>query len=419
MRRPGFFVAAGLLGLTICATGTIPAQDLGKLTDFKMFGRDVQVHGFVSQGYAYSYNNNWLTMDTSKGSFAMTDAGVNISARLTDKLRIGAQFYDRNVGKLGKWHPEVDWAYADYKFADWFGVRGGKVKTVLGLYNDTQDQDFLRVFALLPQSIYPTDMRDATFAHTGGDIYGTVSLKAAGSLSYTVFAGQRQDTRYGGYILMLAPVGIDYRDYGGLQYGADLRWTTPLRGLLLGASHMSGDITGTGFWTYDNSIFGGTGMTTAPTKETTRADVTNQLYAQYSIGNLTVDTEYRRYWRDHVIFDGMSEVTTDTRGWYAAAAYRFTKRFAAGSYYSRFTDVSGTPGTPYVTDTSGPDHHLYDKVVTLRYDITGNWNVKVEEHFMNGYGSPGMYPDGFYTSDNPQGLKPKTAAFVIRTGWYF
>jgi len=38
----------------------------------------------------------------------------------------------------------------------WFGVRGGKVKTVIGLSNDTQDYEFLNTFALLPQSVYPS-----------------------------------------------------------------------------------------------------------------------------------------------------------------------------------------------------------------------------------------------------------------------
>ena len=125
--------------------------------NFDVAGRQFQVHSFFSQGFAYSNDNNYLTMNTSQGSAAMTDGGINISTRLTDKFRVGAQVYDRNIGQLGHWRPEVDWAYADYKFADWFGLRGGKVKTPLGLYNDTQDQDFLRVFALLPQSVYPTD----------------------------------------------------------------------------------------------------------------------------------------------------------------------------------------------------------------------------------------------------------------------
>ena len=107
-------------------------------------------------------------MNTLNGSAAMTDFGLNMSSQVTDKLRIGAQGYDRDLGQLGQYHPSLDWGFADFRFKTWLGLRGGKVKTTLGLYTDTQDLDFLRVFALLPQSIYPTDLRDATIAHLGG-----------------------------------------------------------------------------------------------------------------------------------------------------------------------------------------------------------------------------------------------------------
>lgn len=416
MNRPNRIVLLVLLGAAISG---VQAQDISNWTTFSLFGKEFQIHGLLSEGYVYTNDNNWLTMNTSKGSFAMTDGAANISTRVTDKLRIGAQVYDRNFGQLGHWQPELDWAYADYRFTDWFGVRGGKVKTTLGLYNDTQDQDFLRVFALLPQSVYPTDLRDSTIAHTGGDVYGTMGMKKGGSLSYTVFAGHRSDTHYGGYIYMLETVGINYNTYGGLQYGADLRWTTPLKGFLVGASDMQGDIEGIGTWTYSNAFFGGTGYTTIPTEEHSRNDKTTQVYGQYTIGNLTLDAEYRRYWRDEIIFSGYDEVQTDIKGMYLAGSYRLNKRFAFGAYYSRFTDVYGDPPAPILTNTSGPDHHLYDKVVTVRYDMSRNWNVKVEGHFMDGYGSPGEYPDGFYTADNPQGLKPKTNGLIVRTGWNF
>jgi hypothetical protein len=107
--------------------------------DFKVADRDVQVHSFASQGFALSTANNYLTMNTSQGSFAMTDGGINISTAITDKFRVGAQAYDRNVGAMGNGRLTLDWALGDYKFASWFGVRAGKVKTVFGLYNDTQD----------------------------------------------------------------------------------------------------------------------------------------------------------------------------------------------------------------------------------------------------------------------------------------
>jgi hypothetical protein len=87
--------------------------------DFNLAGRAVQVHGFVSQGFAYSDYNNFLTMKTSQGSFAMTDGGVNVSMQLTDKFRVSAQVYDRNIGQLGQWHPQLDYAFADYRLEDW------------------------------------------------------------------------------------------------------------------------------------------------------------------------------------------------------------------------------------------------------------------------------------------------------------
>ena len=116
---------------------------LRALFEFTVAGRDVQIHSFASQGFALSTDNNYLTMNTSHGSFAMTDGGINISTAITDKFRVGAQVYDRNLGAMGRGRVTLDWAFGDYKFISWFGVRAGKVKTVFGLYNDTQDMEFL------------------------------------------------------------------------------------------------------------------------------------------------------------------------------------------------------------------------------------------------------------------------------------
>jgi hypothetical protein len=150
--------------------------------DFKLEGRDVQVHSFAQQGFAYSNQNNFLTMDTSSGTFAMTDGGVNVSTSITDHFRVGAQVYVRNLGQLGDYHVQLDWAYGDYKFKDWFGIRAGKVKTALGLLNDVQDMEFLQTWAILPQSVYPLDLSSNTIAHTGVDVYGTIGLHKIGSL---------------------------------------------------------------------------------------------------------------------------------------------------------------------------------------------------------------------------------------------
>jgi hypothetical protein len=387
--------------------------------EFKLFDRTVQVHGFVSQGFAYTNGNNWLTMNTSQGSAAFTDFGLNLSTQLTDKLHVGAQGYDRNLGQLGQYHPSLDWAFADYRFKSWFGVRVGKVKTTLGLYNDTQDLDFLHTFALLPQSVYPIDLRDATIAHLGGDIYGNISLKHhLGDLSYTGYAGHRSDSIYSGYPYLLSQFGTHFTSFGGLQYGVDFRWNTPVKGLLIGASRMDQDTTGKGTGVNPLNPAGGI----IAYSESSRADWTNQFYGQYARGKLRIDSEYRRYLRDQLIFSGTSENEDDVRGWYIAGAYRIIKRLELGSYYSRYviTSVNGgeLAGFPAQTDNGLPPDHIYDKVITGRVDLNKFWNVKLEGHFMNGYGTS-TYPDGFYPQANPQGFKPNTTALVIKTSLNF
>jgi hypothetical protein len=388
--------------------------------EFKVLSRTVQVHGFVSQGFIYTNDNNWLTMNTSQGSAAFTDFGLNMSSHLTDKLLVGGQVYDRNLGHLGQYHPSLDWAVADYRFKGWFGVRGGKVKTTLGLYNDTQDLDFLHTFALLPQSIYPTDLRDATIAHVGGDIYGNISFKhRLGDFSYTAYVGHRSDSIYSGYPYYLSSFGGHIESFGGLQYGADLRWNTPLKGLLIGASRMNEDITGKG--SAIDPFNPGAGL--VPYSESSKADWTNQFYGEYTAGRFRIDSEYRRYWRNQELFSGTSESFADVRGWYISGAYRICKRLQIGSYYSHYTISNVVTGAlsafyPPATDTGLPTNHDYDKVVTGRVDLNRFWNLKIEGHFMNGYGS-GPYPNGFYTQVNPQGFKPQTNALVVRTSFSF
>jgi len=102
----------------------------------------------------------------------------------------------------------------------------------------------------------------------------------------------------------------------------------------------------------------------------------------------------------------------DERGWWASGAYRFSKRLELGSYYSRFFP-SWADG-----DFDKPGNHLFDKTVTARLDLTTHWDLKIEGHFLDGYGSPTSFR-GFYPQDNPTGFKPKTTMFLVRTGWNF
>jgi hypothetical protein len=301
-------------------------------------------------------------METSKGSFEYTDFGVNVATQVTDRFRIGAQLYDHNLGSLGQYHPTLDWAVADYRFTRWFGLRGGKVKTVIGLHNDTQDLDFLRTFALLPQSVYPIDQRDITLAHEGGDAYGDISLgKRYGSLAYTVYGGYRDDSRYSGFVYIQQAFGVNDKSISGPQFGFDMRWTTPIKGLLVGASRLDQDITTRGTV---NTTYGA-----MPFSFYTKARWTNQFYGEYTKDKLQLDYEYRRYYTDGA--SGTSRSQTDVRSWYVSGAYQVMKKLSVGAYYSHLW-----LNTPIANSTqSATTAHSYDKVVAARYDINRYFNV--------------------------------------------
>src|ERR1700739_1894798 len=133
-----FVLAAAVVACFLPAT--VDAQDI------KVLDHTVSFHGFFTQGGIYTAGNNWLTMDTNNGSGAFTEMGLNVSTNLSDKFRFGAQVYDHNIGQLGQWHPGLDWATLTFKYRRWLSFRGGKVKTTLGLFTDSQDLDFVHPF---------------------------------------------------------------------------------------------------------------------------------------------------------------------------------------------------------------------------------------------------------------------------------
>jgi hypothetical protein len=392
-----FLVAIPLIVIPVC----VRAQD------FRIDGHEVQVHGFASQGFVHTDDNNWLTMETADfGSGEFTDFGVNASTQLTDKFRVGAQLYDFNLGALGKWHPELDWACAQYRFKPWFGVRGGRVKTVLGLYTDTQDLDFVRPWALLPQGLYAVDLRDTTIAHDGGDLFGDIGLGGKlGTLSYTVYGGHHYLSPHSGYAYLFQNDGISFGSVAGPQYGGDLRWRTPLKGLLVGASRQNQDYTSI----YTVNLPSGP----VPIRAYDNSDWINQFYGEYSWKKLLLDAEFRRSWEDNGTRH-ISEFQANVHTWYVGGGYRIVKRVELASYYLHYWI-----GFPLADVEPAGTGHLNDKVVTGRIDLNRFFSLKIEGHFMDGVGLPNDYPDGFYFGNNPQGLKPDTEALVVKGSFNF
>ena len=130
----------------------------------------------------------------------------------------------------------------------------------------------------------------------------------------------------------------------------------------------------------------GTRYGTLPYEHESKKFNTTTFYAQYTKGNLRLDWEHGRTWHvENVNLAGTKyAVNEDHRGWYAAAAYRISKKVELGTYYSRYgVDVR------YDGRAVAPWHdHEYDKVASARVDLNRWWHVKVEGHFIDGFSHP-------------------------------
>ena len=111
------------------------------------------------------------------------------------------------------------------------------MKTVLGLFNDTQDMEFLHTWALLPQGDVSARPARVTIAHIGADVYGTMPLGKAGSVAYTGYVGISPGRHHGGYRYGIEDAASTSRATSpAAACGFDVRWTTPVEGLMVGYS---------------------------------------------------------------------------------------------------------------------------------------------------------------------------------------
>jgi hypothetical protein len=327
----------------------------------------VEIHGFVSQGALVTTGNEYLTR-SKRGSLGFAEAGINFSTQLSERLRLGLQFFAHNLGTLGDYRARADWFYMDYRWRDWLGIRAGRTKVPFGLYNETSDIDAARVPILLPQAVYPIANRDYLLAQTGLELYGFLRLGPAGALEYRL---------YGGTIFIDLPPSLIVKNVD-VPYlvGGRLMWETPVEGLRAGGSIQALRLT------FDYMLdptmpavpattLGADVILGVASVELVRRELT--LAAELSQWRTTIDTE------DLPIYPpGTKRVTVSERA-YVSGAYRLARWLWPGAYYSvLFPDEARATFT-------GPSQDMqHDVAGTLRFDLNANWLVKLEAHYVHG-----------------------------------
>jgi hypothetical protein len=356
---------------------------------------DMQVHGYVTQGFIYTARNNWNTMDSSDGSPAWTETVLNISATPQPRLRVGVQGRYLLLGYLAN-AITLDWAAADYKLNEHLGARAGKVKTPIGLLNETQDIDPAQLWVLLPQSIYALANRNSTLAHYGGVVYGTIPLgDRLGELLYRGYGGQRVLSSDDAVFQTVRDKGISLPNGAtGPMYGGTLRWQTPLRGLMAGASEDSEHTSGA-------AVLGALSGSLKATHF-----YQPYFYGIYESNKLMVAGEYtRQALQKTTAFTGGPTIfiPKDQRAWYMMASYKLLEKLTGGIYYSDSLDRQLPINAA---------RFQKDWALSARYDLNTFLYFKAEQHWVDGTEL------GYSTSDNTA-LHPNTRMTIFKIGVSF
>ncbi len=367
---------------------------------------EVEIHGFVTQGYLYTNHNNFFADTEKDGSTQFNEVGLNFSSNVGERLRMGVQFFARDLGKMGDMAVTIDWAYADYNFSDWLKLRAGKVKLPYGLYNTERDVDMLRTFILLPQSLYYEGWRDSANALNGGGFYGYIPVGFAGDFEYHIYSGNAAVDADGGVARLLEEqtplwmgldiyaVDVDYTHVGHFT------WDTifGLDGLRLIASAWVVEFDAQSTYNISanstvrsSSVFNTKNFTTSLSMECVLGSTVIAVECmknQYEL-KLPVETT--------IDSSGMIENNFDSEGWYASVTHRFFDWFEAGAYYSEYYAFSDDKdGKKRVQDyvasgglmgvPPGMEHNswLKDICLSTRFDLSANWLFKLEGHIFNG-----------------------------------
>ena len=367
----------------------------------------VEIHGFLSQGLLWSDKNSYFSADTEDTSFQFNEMGINFGKNLTDQLRVGMQFFSRDLGRTGNNEVVIDWAYGDYRWKDWLGIRAGLVKMPHGLYNDTRDQDMIRTAILLPQSVYPEMERDYYTRMWGGEIYGNIFSEVIGNISYKFLVGtyDPDPDNSGLAVRVTSRTNMEVDEFNhGIQYSGSLIWETPIEGLRLAATG----------WIMNDA--GATLKMRTPEGSVTELEIErwSTVYSiEYTWENLRLVAEYRleNTKSGRVGLGSTSEV--DAEGYYAGAGYRLTDWLEVGTYYSVFyPNRDDRGGDSYATQ--GNDYQAWQKdlALSLRFDINEYWLMKLEGHAMDGAAT-------LLSSDNPDGFDRHDYLFAAKVTFNF
>lgn len=361
----------------------------------EVFTNDLDVlsfAGFASQGITYTSDNQFFD-EKDKISLNMTTLGLQANYLFNDQIRLSAQAMYRNWGKIDS--TRFDFFMADYQFINQpyfnLGIRMGRIKSDLAIFNSTRDIPSARPSIFLPQSVYQDILRDTTTSYDGLSLYGNQVFKL-GRLNWSI--------AYGRY-----PVSDDLSEsILGKELSGDISTDSNFQ-LMTSWESLQGN------WTlslgYEN-----------PKANLSPLNKNNAAIA-ISPGNIEFEryifshqyfTEFWdltfEYMYQHTTISGfqlftpslpegfpqteIENVSTDNLvnvGFYGQWSYLLTENLTFFFRYGRyFTDIDDKDGSNFQQESGMPSFSRYSHDLSsgIKWKILPKWQINFEGHFMEG-----------------------------------
>ena len=352
--------------LTACLLLVIYNRDVA--AESTLLPDELQIHGFLTQGFFHSSDNNVYGQSDGGISPGLTEIGLNISYQPWDRLRFAAQGLYRRAGDVDTGSVRLDYGLADLTLLEYdsgkLGIRGGRIKNPFGLYNETRDVAFTHPTILLPQGIYFDRSRSLLISADGGSFY----------------AEQRTD--FGDFNFKFN-VGMPSRDLKEIQ--TVVLATQTAQGSFETkpaiATQLSYEINGgeyifaVSYMDFEFDFLPAAGEKIVPQN---RSQIQPLLFsAQYNGEKFTLTGEYEYRWNTlgRFVAQGGKFVT---ESWYVEGSYRIMPQLQATVRYDTISvDKSDRDGLG--AEALGFPRHVafaQDWVFGLRWDITPSWMVR-------------------------------------------
>lgn len=347
------------------------------------WGPDLQVHGFLTQGFVKTTDNRFFgDSDSKHGSFDFTELGVNASYKATPSILLSGQLLSRRAGDMDNGSPKVDYALVDWNFSSsqdhTYSLMLGRIKNPLGLYNETRDVAFTRPSILLAQQVYFDKVRNLLISSDGAQLQGRI-YNQLGNWTVNLGAGKTSidENVEAVYLGNNFPGSTDSR---GPSYVGRVGYETSDGKWRLGLSAAKSKLE----------------FDAAPTSPIGDGEIDIFYWIasmQYNAERWSLTAEYMEEPLDYDGFGPMLEGKNNTvQGYYLQGSYllrdnlEWVVRYAEG-----FADKNDRDGTRASASLGGrvPPYAFFQKdwMVGLRWDVTPSFMLRMEYQWNDGVGN--------------------------------